>query len=68
MNIKQYCYVLDYNRCKIWYIDINDYITVPLNQYSEIDWEDILEEQGFNSDEIEYMISDKPLNIENWFN
>lgn len=68
MNIKQYCYVFDYSRCKIWHINITDYIDVPLNEYGEVDWEDILEEQGFNSDEIEYMISDRPLNIENWFN
>ena len=52
MNIEKHCYVFDYNRCEIWHIDVKDYIGMPLDQYGDIDWESLLEEQGFNSNEI----------------
>ena len=67
MNIEKHCYVFDYSRGEIWHIDVKNYIGMPLDQYGDIEWDSLLEEQGFNSNKVEYMVTDKPLSIKEWF-
>lgn len=67
MKLEKHCYVFDYTRGEIWHINIRDYINVPLDEYGDIDWESLLEEQGFSSDETEYMVTSRELYIKEWF-
>lgn len=67
MNIKEHCYVFNYNTGEIWHVDVKNYINIPLDKYGNVDWEAVLEEQGLDLDELEYLIVDKPLCIKEWF-
>lgn len=67
MKMEKHCYVFDDNRGEIWHIDTRTYSNIPLDEYGNIDWDSLLEEQGFNSNEVCYMVTGRELFIKEWF-